>query len=95
MSSSTYRRVLGILRGDKRRLELPSQDFVMGLQSHERAAIGDFLAAAVIGGPARVRKGLQALAEATHADEFMLVTDVFDPALRLRSLDIAVAARQH
>ena len=95
LSSSTYRRVLGILRGDKRRLELPSQDFVMGLQSHERAAIGDFLAAAVIGGPARVRKGLQALAEATHADEFMLVTDVFDPALRLRSLDIAVAARQH
>lgn len=26
------------------------------------------------------------------ADEFMLVCDIFDPALRLRSLDIAAAA---
>jgi hypothetical protein len=31
------------------------------------------------------------LADNTQADEFMLVCDVFDPALRLRSLDIAAA----
>lgn len=94
LASSTYRRVLGILRGDKRRLEPPTPNFAAGLQPQERAAIGDFLAAAVIGGPTAVRKGLMALAEATQADEFMLVCDVFDPALRLLSLDIAVAARQ-
>ena len=93
LASSTYRRVLGILRGDKRRLEPPAQDFVATLQPQERGAVGDFLAAAVIGGPITVHQGLQALAEATQADEFMLVCDVFDPALRLRSLDIAVAAR--
>ena len=29
---------------------------------------------------------------ATQTDEFMIVSDVFDPALRLRSLDIAAAA---
>ena len=52
----------------------------------------DLLAAAVIGGPATVRQGFAALAEATQADEFMLVCDVFDPALRLRALDIAAAA---
>ena len=32
------------------------------------------------------------LAPATQADEFMLVCDIFDPSLRLRSLDIAAAA---
>ena len=95
LASSTYRRVLGILRGDKRRLEPPAHHFIAGLQAQERAAIGDFLAAAVIGGPATVRQGLQALADVTQADEFMLVCDVFEPALRLRSLDIAVAARHH
>jgi hypothetical protein len=31
------------------------------------------------------------LAEATDADEFMLVSDVFDADLRLRALDIAAA----
>jgi alkanesulfonate monooxygenase SsuD/methylene tetrahydromethanopterin reductase-like flavin-dependent oxidoreductase (luciferase family) len=67
--------------------------FAARLHPQERAAIDDFLAAAVIGGPDTVRAGLAALAQATDADEFMLVCDVFDPALRLRSLDIAAAAR--
>ena len=59
------------------------------LRHEERAAISDFLAAAVVGGPEKVREGLLSLSQATEADEFMLVSDVFDPALRLRSLDIA------
>lgn len=92
LASSTYQRVLGILRGERRRLQPPSQDFLTRLPPQERAAIADFLAAAVIGSPATVRQGFAALAEATQADEFMLVCDVFDPALRLRALDIAAAA---
>jgi alkanesulfonate monooxygenase SsuD/methylene tetrahydromethanopterin reductase-like flavin-dependent oxidoreductase (luciferase family) len=81
--------VLGILKGDRRKLQAPSEGFSAKLHPQERAAIGDFLAAAVVGGPDTVRTGLTALAEATGADEFLLVSDVFDPALRLRSLDIA------
>jgi len=38
-----------------------------------------------------VRAGLLALKEATRADEMILVSDIFDPALRLRSLDITAA----
>ena len=93
LASSTYQRVLGILTGDRTRLQPPVADFMAELLPQERAAINDFLAAAVIGGPDKVRAGLMALAQATDADEFMLVSDVFDPALRLRSLDIAAAAR--
>jgi luciferase family oxidoreductase group 1 len=93
LASSTYQRVLGILTGDRTRLQPPVTDFMAELLPQERAAINDFLAAAVIGGPDKVRTGLTALAQATDADEFMLVSDVFDPALRLRSLDIAAAAR--
>lgn len=93
LASSTYQRILGILTGDRQRLKPPVEGFMNQLHSQERAAIGDFLAAAVIGGPDKVRTGLQALAQSTQADEFMLVCDVFDPALRLRSLDIATAVR--
>ncbi len=92
LASSTYQRVLGILTGERKRLQPPVQDFAQGLQPQERAAIADFLGAAVIGGPDKVRAGLAALAQATDADEIMLVCDIFDPALRLRSLDIAAAA---
>ena len=46
----------------------------------------------MIGGPDTVRAGLAQLSAATGADELMLVSDVYDPALRLRSLDIAAQA---
>lgn len=93
LASSTYQRVLGILRGDRRGLPPPQADFLAGLQPHEQSAIRDFLGAAVIGGPDKVAAGLAELQQASGADELMLVCDIFDPALRLRSLEIAALAR--
>jgi luciferase family oxidoreductase group 1 len=92
LASSTYQRVLGILTGDRRRLQAPVDHYMQQRHPQERAAIVDFLACAVVGGPETVKAGLTAMAQATQANEFMLVSDVFDPALRLRSLDIAAQA---
>jgi luciferase family oxidoreductase group 1 len=92
LASSTYQRVLGILSGDRQRLQAPVAQYMAQLHSQERAAIGDFLNAAIIGGPDKVHTGMAALAQDTLADEFMLVCDIFEPALRLRSLDIAADA---
>ena len=94
LASSTHQRVLSIITGRRGKLQPPVQDFLEPLQPREQAAIAEFLAAAVIGGPDTVRAGFHALAEATQADEFMLVCDVFDADLRLRSLDIAATAMQ-
>ena len=92
LASSTYQRVLSILTGNRLSLQPPVENYAARLQPQERAAIGDFLAAAVIGGPDTVRNGLTTLAQETGADELILVCDVYDPALRLRSLDIAAQA---
>jgi luciferase family oxidoreductase group 1 len=92
LASSTFARVLGILKGERRKLAAPVHGLAAQLSPQERAAIDDFLAAAVIGGPDTVRQGFAALLQATQADELMLVCDIYDPALRLRSLDIAAAA---
>jgi luciferase family oxidoreductase group 1 len=92
LASSNYQRVLGILTGERKPLQPPVKNFMQQLHPQERAAINDFLAAAVIGGPDKVRAGLTALAQQTQADEFILVCDMFDPALRLQSLDIAAQA---
>ena len=88
LASSTYQRILGMLQGKRGKLAPPVQNFAAQLHPQERAAIDDFLTAAVIGGPDTVRAGFDTLLKATQADEFMLVCDVYDPALRLRSLDI-------
>jgi len=92
LASSTFARVRGIVRGERGRLAPPEADYLAQLAPAERAAIADFLGAAVIGGPATVRAGLAALVQASGADEVMLVCDIFDPALRLRSLEITAQA---
>ncbi len=92
LASSTYQRVLGILTGRRGQLPAPVENFMERIDGQAKAAIDDFLACAVIGGPDTVQSGFRQLAEATRADEFMIVSDLFDPALRLRSLDIAAAA---
>ena len=92
LASSTYQRVLGILTGQRGQLPAPREHFLASLPANAHAAIDDFLAAAVIGSPQTVQSGFQQLLDATQADEFVLVSDVFDPALRMRSLDIAAQA---
>ena len=88
LATSTYQRVLGILHGERQLLPPPMHGFLAGLHPQERAGIAEFLGAAVIGGPDTVRDGLLKLKQATAADEMILVSDVFDPALRQRSLEI-------
>jgi luciferase family oxidoreductase group 1 len=92
LASSIYQRVYGILTGRRGKLPLPDADFMASVDPQGRAAIADFLAAAVIGSPQTVQAGFKDLLEQTQANEMMLVCDVHDPALRLRALDIAAEA---
>ena len=94
LASSIHQRVSGIVRGERRALQPPVEGFLASRDPREQAAINDFLAMAVIGGPQTVATQLRQIAEATEADELILVCDIFDPALRLRALDIAAAAVQ-
>ena len=89
LASSIHQRVSGIVRGERRPLQPPVAGFLASRESAEQAAIADFLGMAVIGGPQTVTERLRQIAQATEADELMMVCDIFDPALRLRALDIA------
>ena len=92
LASSSFQRVLDILRNTRGLLKPPREGFFEGLSEVEHAGISRFLSCAVIGDPETVRAGLARLAEQTACDEMILVSDVYDPALRLRSLDLTMAA---
>ena len=94
LACSIFQRVAGIVRGERRALQPPVQGFMDSLDARERAAIADFLGMAVIGGPQTVAEKLRRIAEVTEADDLMLVCDIFDPALRLRALEIAAGFLQ-
>ena len=51
------------------------------------------LACSIIGSPDTVRKGLQDLVQRNGANELMIVSDVFDPAKRLRSFEMIAECR--
>jgi len=50
------------------------------------------LARSIIGSPATVRAGMDALIAETSADELIIVSDVYDHEARLRSFELIAAA---
>jgi luciferase family oxidoreductase group 1 len=93
LASSIFRRVLSILTGQRGLLAAPEAGFLESLRPDQRAGIADFLACAVIGSPQTVRHGLEELINLTKCDEIIFTCDIYDPALRLRSLSIAAGLK--
>ena len=58
----------------------------------ERFRVESRMEVAAIGSPETVRQQLDAFQRRTGVDELMLVSDVYDHALRLRSFEIAAEA---
>lgn len=78
----------GIVRGERGLTKPPIDDIDTYWSPAERAQASQMLGCSVIGDADTVRAGLCALIERTKADELMIVSDVFDPELRKRSLEI-------
>ena len=74
-----------IFRGARNLTRPPIDDIDDYWTPMERAQASQMLAHSIIGGPETVRAGMRALAERTGADELMVVSDVYDFELRLRS----------
>jgi luciferase family oxidoreductase group 1 len=91
LATTMYQRSLGILRG-KRAALLPPVATMEGLWTPpEQYAMAERMALMVVGGPDRVRAGLQEIIDVTQADELIIVSDAYDPADRRRSFEIIAA----
>ncbi|MEV4757505.1 LLM class flavin-dependent oxidoreductase [Micromonospora sp. NPDC049559] len=82
-------------RGDDARLLPPEQAATVTLPGEVEERLGQMWATQAQGSPETVRRRLAAVAEQTGADELMLSTPIYDPAIRLRSLDAVAALAQH
>ena len=88
LATSQQMAFCNLLRGDPGLLQPPIENIDDYWSREEKAQALQMLQCTVIGGPDAVRQGLEAFIARTRADELMLVTDIFDPALRLRSFEI-------
>jgi luciferase family oxidoreductase group 1 len=81
-----------IFRGARGLSQPPIDDIEAYWSPVEKAQAGRMLARSIIGSPDTVRDGIAALAAETRADELIVVSDVYDHALRLRSFELIAGA---
>ena len=90
LATTMYLRSLGIMRGQRSALQPPVRS-MEGLWSRgEQLAMAERMTLMVVGGPARVRQGLQEIIRVTGADELILVSDAYERAARLRSFELLI-----
>ena len=96
LATTMQQRVLSIVRGHRIRMQPPmTPDALAATWSlQEEHAVESFLGLAAIGGPERVRTWLEHVVAETGADELMLVSDIYEPELRKRSLEIVAGLRR-
>lgn len=81
-----------LVRGTRGLMQPPIEDIETYWSPQEKVHAGQMLDCSVIGSRETVRNGLLKLIEKTQADELMLVSDIFDPIKRLRSIEITAQA---
>ena len=82
-----------MFRGVRRLTQPPIADIEAYWSAQEKAQASQMLACSIVGGPDTVRAGMRAFVERTGAEELMVVSDIFDPGLRKRSLAIIADVR--
>jgi len=92
LATSMYQRSLGIVRGQRAALLPPVESMEGRWSPGEQMAMAERMALMVVGGPARVREGLQQIIAGTEADELIIVSDAYRPEDRCRSFDLIAEA---
>jgi len=81
-----------IFRGARGLSEPPIDDIETWWTPVEKAQVTRMLARSIVGSPATVRDGIEALRAETGPDELIVVSDVYEHALRLRSFELIAQA---
>ncbi len=92
LSTSQQQAFARLRSGRPGKLPPPVDDIDAVITPMERAQVAHALSCAVVGGPDTVRRGLQAFAARTGADELMVTAQIYDHAARLRSFELAAQA---
>lgn len=90
--TSQQQAFVNLRSGRPGKLPPPVADYEQTLDPAARAMLAHALSAAVVGSPETVKRGIDAFARRTNADELMVTSHIFDHAARLRSFEILADA---
>ncbi len=88
LATSQQMSFANLVRGARKLTQPPIDDIDSYWSPQEKAHASQMLGCSIIGSRDTVRRGIDALLDRTRADELMIVSDMYDPAKRLRSFEI-------
>lgn len=88
LATTSQQRILALLRGQPLWLKPPVDDMTPLWSPEEEAMVKNFLGLAVVGGPERIKAGLEELVGELQLDELMFTIDLYDQRKRLEALEI-------
>ena len=89
--TSLQQAFVNLRRGRPGQLPPPDPGFDQRLTPVDRLGIQEMLSCSVVGDPATVRRGLEALVERTGAEELMIASQIHDHGARRLSYELAAA----
>ena len=92
LASSMHQAFVNLRTGRAAQLPPPIEGYYQSLDEGAKGMIDHALACAIVGGPATVKRKLEAFIARTGADEVIVANQVFDHAKRLRSFEILAVA---
>jgi len=88
LSTTSKQRVLALMRGEPLWLKPPVESMDGLWNIEEEMQVREFLGLSAIGTPAQVKEKLEALVSELQIDELMFTNDMYDPADRIRALEL-------
>lgn len=95
LATSLMQAFVNLRRGTPGKLPAPREGFEKTLSDTERAMLSQVLTCSGVGSPETVRRALSAFIARTQADEVIIASQMYAHVHRVRSLDVAMAARDH
>ncbi len=92
LASSQQQSFVRLRSGNPGKLPPPIADYTSALPAPARAMLDHLGQAAAVGTPDQVRAAISAFAKRTKADEILLCGATYDPAARIRSLNLTLQA---
>ncbi|PKP81768.1 MAG: alkane 1-monooxygenase [Alphaproteobacteria bacterium HGW-Alphaproteobacteria-18] len=88
LATSQQMSFANLVRGQRKLTQPPIDDIDTYWTPQERAQASGMLSFSIIGAYDTIRRGVDALLARTNADELMIVSDMYDPEKRRRSVEI-------
>jgi luciferase family oxidoreductase group 1 len=88
LATSLQQQFLNLIRNNEAPLQPPVENMGELMSESESAALQQQLGASIVGSPETVKVKLQTFLDDTQADEFMVISQIYDLKARLRSYEI-------